>query len=172
MFKVVLVHFLLLGFSLLPASCKDRKSDDLQSYGDATKLKLLDNIQEYKDNVKDPKTGADKTVSQYGRTLLHTFPFEKVDKRENIKEKQKGFGDFQVCISFQGPNLNKYFQSNSINNIPDLVAGQRCVQKVVMEERMEYDEVIECNHSYDKRCFTSLSTTFTPTQEGLSYNCK
>ena len=69
-------------------------------------------------------------------------------------------------------NLNKYFQSNSINNIPDMVAGQRCVQKVVMEERMEYDEVIECNHNYDKRCFTSLSTTFTPTQEGLSYNCK
>ena len=34
-----------------------------------------------------------------------------------------------------------------------------------MEERVEYDEVIECTHSYDRRCFTSLSTTFTPTQE-------
>jgi hypothetical protein len=109
MFQVVLVHFLLLGFSLLPSSSEDRQSDDLQSYGDTTKLKLLDNIQEYKDDVKDPKTGADKTVSQYGRTLLHTFPFEKVDKKENIKEKQKGFVDFKVCMLFQLPNLNKDF---------------------------------------------------------------
>lgn len=57
------------------------------------------------------------------------------------------------------------FQTNSINSIPDLMPGQRCVQKVVMEERMEHQEVMECDHSYDRRCFTSLSTTFTPTQE-------
>jgi len=39
------------------------------------------------------------------------------------------------------------------------------LEKVMMEERVEYDEAIECTHSYDRRCFTSLSTTFTPTQE-------
>ena len=29
-----------------------------------------------------------------------------------------------------------------------------------MEERVKYDEVIECDHSYDKTCFTSLSTVY------------
>ena len=61
-------------------------------------------------------------------------------------------------------NSNPNLQSNSLNTIPDHLPGQRCVQKVVMEERMEYEEVMECNHSYDRRCFTSLATTFTPTQ--------
>ena len=41
---------------------------------------------------------------------------------------------------------------------------KRCVQKVVMEEKIEYEDVVECEHSYDKRCFTSLSTVFKPTQ--------
>ena len=41
------------------------------------------------------------------------------------------------------------------------------MQKVVMEEKVEYDEVVECEHSYDKRCFTSLSTVFKPYQVGF-----
>ena len=45
-----------------------------------------------------------------------------------------------------------------------LKAGKRCVQKVVMEEKVEYDDVVECEHSYDKRCYTSLSTVFKPYQ--------
>ena len=44
--------------------------------------------------------------------------------------------------------------------------GKRCVQKVVMEEKVEYDEVVECEHSYDKRCYTSLSTVYKPYQVG------
>lgn len=42
---------------------------------------------------------------------------------------------------------------------------QKCVQKVVMEEKLQYDEVVECEHSYNKRCFTSLSTVFKSEQE-------
>ena len=42
--------------------------------------------------------------------------------------------------------------------------NRRCVQKVMMEEKVEYDKVVECEHSYDKKCFTSLSTVYKPYQ--------
>ena len=47
--------------------------------------------------------------------------------------------------------------------------NRRCVQKVVMEEKVEYNEEVECEHSYDKRCFTSLSTVFKPYQVGFRW---
>ena len=33
-----------------------------------------------------------------------------------------------------------------------------------MEEKVEYEEVQECEHSYNKTCFTSTSTMFKPYQ--------
>ena len=63
-------------------------------------------------------------------------------------------------------NLSQIISSNTIEQgqeVP-LKAGKRCVQKVVMEEKVEYDDVVECEHSYDKRCYTSLSTVFKPYQ--------
>ena len=34
-----------------------------------------------------------------------------------------------------------------------------------MEERVEYEEVEECNHSYERRCYTSMLTSYSPVQE-------
>jgi hypothetical protein len=34
-----------------------------------------------------------------------------------------------------------------------------------MEEETEYEEVYECNHSYNRRCTTSYTTTYTAQQE-------
>merc|ERR1711962_747121 len=31
-------------------------------------------------------------------------------------------------------------------------AGERCIDKVVMVEETEYDDVIECKHSYSQKC--------------------
>merc|ERR1711872_831136 len=31
-------------------------------------------------------------------------------------------------------------------------AGEKCIDKVEMVEETEYDDVIQCDHSYDKRC--------------------
>ena len=33
-----------------------------------------------------------------------------------------------------------------------------------MEEKVEYEEIVECEHTYDKRCYTSLSTVYEPQQ--------
>merc|ERR1712198_279353 len=44
-------------------------------------------------------------------------------------------------------------------------AGQRCIDKVEQVEEIEYDEIEECNHSYDKKCHTSYSTEYDAQQE-------
>ena len=34
-------------------------------------------------------------------------------------------------------------------------SGRKCINKVMMREETEYDEILTCDHSYDKRCHTS-----------------
>ena len=43
--------------------------------------------------------------------------------------------------------------------------GKRCIDKVEMTTVTEYDEEVQCDHSYDKRCHTSYVTTFQSQQE-------
>ncbi|XP_040576415.1 uncharacterized protein [Lepeophtheirus salmonis] len=44
-------------------------------------------------------------------------------------------------------------------------AGERCIDKVVVVEETEYDDHIECHHSYSERCHTTYTTDFEPQQE-------
>lgn len=44
-------------------------------------------------------------------------------------------------------------------------AGERCIDKVVMVEETEYDDVVTCKHSYDTQCHTTYTTDFEPQQE-------
>ena len=44
-------------------------------------------------------------------------------------------------------------------------AGERCIDKVVMVQETEYDDVITCKHSYSEKCHTTYLTDYTPTQE-------
>merc|ERR1712212_1035349 len=44
-------------------------------------------------------------------------------------------------------------------------AGKRCIDKVEMVEETEYDEVVQCDHSYDRRCHTTYVTNYESQQE-------
>ena len=44
-------------------------------------------------------------------------------------------------------------------------AGERCIDKVVMVEETEYDDVVTCQHSYSEKCHTTYTTDFEPQQE-------
>lgn len=44
-------------------------------------------------------------------------------------------------------------------------AGERCIDKVVMVEETEYDDVVTCKHSYSQKCHTTYTTDFEPQQE-------
>ena len=43
--------------------------------------------------------------------------------------------------------------------------GKRCIDKVEMVEETEYDDVVLCDHSYDKRCHTTYVTNYDSQQE-------
>jgi len=43
--------------------------------------------------------------------------------------------------------------------------GKRCIDKVEMVEETEYDDVVQCDHSYDKRCHTTYITNYESQQE-------
>lgn len=42
---------------------------------------------------------------------------------------------------------------------------ERCIDKVVMVEETEYDDVETCKHSYSEKCYTTYVTDFEPAQE-------
>merc|ERR1712042_2592 len=44
--------------------------------------------------------------------------------------------------------------------------GKKCIDKVEMVEETEYDETVQCDHSYDRRCHTIYLTNY----EQISFN--
>jgi hypothetical protein len=80
------------------------------------------------------------------------------------------FGDdFEERFSRQrrpGQNQNQRQGDDIALDIGSIAAaGERCIDKVVMVEETEYDEHIECHHSYSERCHTTYTTDFEPQQE-------
>lgn len=47
------------------------------------------------------------------------------------------------------------------------ISNKRCVDKVMMEEKVEWEVVVTCEHSYDKRCAKTLKTNYKPFQEEI-----
>ena len=42
----------------------------------------------------------------------------------------------------------------------------RCIDKVFMEERTEWEVVVKCEHSYNRRCAKTLKTRYEAAQVG------
>merc|ERR1711935_1303669 len=74
------------------------------------------------------------------RSLLGTFPFSQ--------------GNDDVDVSF-----------NAVAGAGPGPDGKKCIDKVAMVEETEYDDVVTCDHSYDKRCHTTYVTNFESQQE-------
>ena len=51
-------------------------------------------------------------------------------------------------------NIDDVFKSKFDKN------GKKCVDKIVLVEETEYDDIIECNHSYDRRCHITYVTKY------------
>merc|ERR1711990_454766 len=106
------------------------------------------------------------------RSLANTFPFNANQGEEDHHhghhghhedslrassdiasrdQRQRG-GDVPVDVSFSaaaGPGAD----------------GKRCIDKVEMVEETEYDDVVQCDHSYDRRCHTTYVTNYESQQE-------
>ena len=86
-------------------------------------------------------------VTRQERSLLNTFPFTQVDTKRTSKQGQQ-----EVSVDF-----NSVARASS--------TGKKCIDKVEMVQETEYDEVVTCDHSYDKRCTISYTTTYEAQQE-------
>merc|ERR1719187_2208718 len=86
------------------------------------------------------------------RSLVNTFPFNGIDGELPARDSRQGL-------------------DNSVSSIPfsdvasSYAGGKRCIDKVFMEERTEWEVVVKCEHSYNRRCAKTLKTRYEAAQE-------
>merc|ERR1712025_74552 len=109
------------------------------------------------------------------RSLLGTFPFSQQEANHEDHDHHGNHGehgDHGDHDAHQEPS--QALESGSFRQADDdadisfgalAEAGKKCVDKVEMVEETEYDDVIQCDHSYDKRCHTTYTTNFESQQE-------
>ena len=96
--------------------------------------------------------------------------------RQDLSNRNSGLGQSELVARFADRN-SQFRQEEegegddkevSINTVVTKGLGEgerKCIDKVMMLEETVYDEVITCDHSYDKRCHTSYITNYEPQQE-------
>jgi len=102
------------------------------------------------------------------RNLLGTFPF-------NAQEGEHHGADGEHHEAHEASSLasraNRQGDSGADVSFPAVAAagtdayGKRCIDKVEMVEETEYDDVVQCDHSYDRRCHTTYVTNYESQQE-------
>ena len=129
-----------------------------------------------------PRKAIDDTRA--GKSLLNTFPFNARNNgaqqnhahanhahdhhddhdhhhhQARPQARQQHHQQHDSRASRQGQNDNVALNIGAI-----AAAGERCIDKVIMTEETQYDDVIECKHSYTKRCFDTYKTDYEPQQE-------
>ena len=108
------------------------------------------------------------------KSLLNSFPFNAGEKTEHNGEHHgEHHGDHHAAHEEdETPNLRQLVAlSRSVPQArygveePPSDGGKKCVQKVMMVEEVIWDDVVTCDHSYDKRCHTTYKTSFDSVQE-------
>merc|ERR1719193_2568217 len=105
--------------------------------------------------------GTDQTsgVQQFpelreGKSLLNTFPFNLQEVEQDIDNLHaKQLSEVEVtfdAVAKAGSGLD---------------GDRRCIEKVVMEEETEWDDLVTCEHSYNRRCHQSQITIYNAAQE-------
>jgi len=102
------------------------------------------------------------------RSLVNTFPFNSKAAAENHHHDhhdqheaspRQSFNDIPARADRQGSD------GPDVNFGAVAAAGKKCIDKVEMVEETEYDDVVQCDHSYDKRCHTTYVTNYESQQE-------
>merc|ERR1712055_658261 len=101
-----------------------------------------------------------------GKNLRGTFPFNQRNGQaashaaHHEHEHAHAHNAVDARASRQGGGDDVALDIGSI-----AAAGERCIDKVVMVEETEYDDVVTCKHSYSEKCHTTYTTDFEPQQE-------
>jgi hypothetical protein len=110
-----------------------------------------------------------------GRNLLGTFPFN-AQEGEHHGAHDAGHhghhGEDHGRQAVQGLGARAQRQGDDTDvSFPAVAAagpgsdGKRCIDKVEMVTEIEYDDEIQCDHSYDRRCHTTYVTQYESQQE-------
>merc|ERR1712106_965740 len=102
-----------------------------------------------------------QAAARDGKSLVGTFPFN-----ANAGEDDHHHGHHEEHVENsvtardqrQGDDADTSFGAVA-------AAGKKCIDKVEMVEETEYDDVVQCDHSYDKRCHTTYVTNYESQQE-------
>merc|ERR1712038_2002194 len=127
--------------------------------------------------------GASAEDERVGKNLRGVFPFRQQSGRSagrndhhhhHDHHEQSQFGAARRGQSFATPSQSFDLPARASRQGDDDVAldigsiaaaGERCIDKVVMVEETEYDDVVTCKHSYSEKCHTTYTTDFEPQQE-------
>merc|ERR1712147_7103 len=108
------------------------------------------------------------------RSLTNTFPFNAQDGEEHHAhgDHHGHHGEHHERQPVQSLEARAQRQGDDTDVSFGAVAaagpgadGKRCIDKVEMVEEIEYDDVVQCDHSYDKRCHTTYVTNYDSQQE-------
>jgi len=84
-----------------------------------------------------------------GKSLVGTFPFNANSGEDDHHHGHHEEHHHDEAVSGrdqrQGEDADTSFGAVA-------AAGKKCIDKVEMVEETEYDDVVQCDHSYDKRC--------------------
>merc|ERR1711942_90882 len=104
-----------------------------------------------------------------GKNLRGTFPFNQRNGQAAGHAAHDHHHEHEHAHAHQAVDARGSRQGGGDDVALDIgsiaAAGERCIDKVVMVEETEYDDVIECKHSYSQKCHTTYTTDFEPQQE-------
>jgi len=110
------------------------------------------------------------------KSLVNTFPFNAKSEGDHHSahhgDHHGDHGEHHANRQNQNFDSRLARQGDDIDvSFPAVAAagpgadGKKCIDKVEMVEETEYDDVVQCDHSYDKRCHTTYVTNYESQQE-------
>merc|ERR1711953_1163503 len=102
------------------------------------------------------------------RSLANSFPFNANeadhhdDHHGDHHDEHHEHHEDNISSRLVHPLLGRQYGEIPDDDPP---TGKKCVQKVMMVEETVWEDHETCDHSYDKRCHKSYTTTYTPVQE-------
>merc|ERR1711970_30460 len=108
------------------------------------------------------------SVARDGKSLVGTFPFNS-NADDHHHGHHEDHHEHSPSQSFTGRDQRQGDDTDV--SFPAVAAagpgadGKKCIDKVEMVEETEYDDVVQCDRSYDKRCHTTYVTNYESQQE-------
>jgi len=101
-----------------------------------------------------------------GKSLVNTFPFNA--NVEHGHDHHHAHDDEVQDLAARGERQGPDESAPNFSEVAGAEAGddgKRCIDKVLMVDEIEYEDVVTCDHSYDKRCHTTYITNYESQQE-------